>query len=271
MKMFTMSAKQLRIFIENRGINVSILTSFFKRIIDILFSSFGLLFFSLPLITAIFLIWRHDFKSPFYVSIRVGKDEKPFKIIKLRTMVVNAHKKGVDSTAKNDSRITPVGHFIRRYKLDEITQLWNVLKGDMSLVGPRPNVKSETDIYTSTEKNLLSVKPGITDFASIVFSDEGEILAGKANPDIAYNQLIRPGKSSLGLFYIKNNSIYIDVIILVVTILSIFSRSTALKINALILKNLKAPAELITTAKRKKELFPKPPPGSNKIVRTRKI
>jgi lipopolysaccharide/colanic/teichoic acid biosynthesis glycosyltransferase len=139
-----MSAKQLRIFIENRGINVSILTSFFKRIIDILFSSFGLLFFSLPLITAIFLIWRHDFKSPFYVSIRVGKDEKPFKIIKLRTMVVNAHKKGVDSTAKNDSRITPVGHFIRRYKLDEITQLWNVLKGDMSLVGPLPKIDNIT-------------------------------------------------------------------------------------------------------------------------------
>jgi lipopolysaccharide/colanic/teichoic acid biosynthesis glycosyltransferase len=247
------------------------LTSFFKRIMDILFSIFGLLFFSLPLITAIFLIWRNDFKSPFYVSIRVGKDEKPFEIIKLRTMVVNAQKKGVDSTAINDSRITPIGHLMRKYKLDEITQLWNVLKGDMSLVGPRPNVKSETDIYTSTEKKLLSVKPGITDFASIVFADEGEILAGKANPDIAYNQLIRPGKSALGLFYIKNQSIKIDIIILVVTTLSIFSRSMSLKINALILRKLKAPAELITTAKRKKELFPKPPPGSNKIVRTRKI
>jgi lipopolysaccharide/colanic/teichoic acid biosynthesis glycosyltransferase len=266
-----MYASQSRISTENRRINMSILNALFKRIMDILFSIFGLLFFSLPLITAIFLIWKHDFKSPFYVSTRVGKDEKPFKIIKLRTMIVNAHKKGVDSTAINDSRITPVGHFIRRYKLDEITQLWNVLKGDMSLVGPRPNVKSETDIYTSAEKKLLSVKPGITDFASIVFSDEGEILAGKASPDIAYNQLIRPGKSSLGLFYIKNKSIYIDVIILVVTILSIISRSTALKINALILKKLKAPAELITTAKRKKKLFPKPPPGSNKIVTSRKL
>jgi lipopolysaccharide/colanic/teichoic acid biosynthesis glycosyltransferase len=238
---------------------------------DILFSSFGLLFFSLPLITAIFLIWRHDFKSPFYVSIRVGKDAKPFKIVKLRTMVVNAHKKGVDSTAINDSRITPVGHLIRRYKLDEITQLWNVLKGDMSLVGPRPNVKSETDIYTSTEKKLLSVKPGITDFASIVFSDEGEILSGKENPDIAYNQLIRPGKSALGLFYIKNSKIHIDIIILMITILSIVSRSSALRINASVLKNLKAPLELITTAERKKKLFPKPPPGSNKIVTSRKL
>jgi lipopolysaccharide/colanic/teichoic acid biosynthesis glycosyltransferase len=201
----------------------------------------------------------------------VGKDERLFKIIKLRTMVVNAHKIGVDSTAINDSRITPVGHLIRRYKLDEITQLWNVLKGDMSLVGPRPNVKPETDIYTSVEKKLLSVKPGITDFASIVFADEGEILAGKENPNIAYNQLIRPGKSALGLFYIDNKGIKIDVIILVVTILSIFSRSTSLKINALILRKLKAPAGLITIAERKKKLLPKPPPGSNKIVRTRKI
>jgi len=250
---------------------MNIINAIFKRIMDIAFSILGLLVFSLPLIITIFLIWRHDFKSPFYVSIRVGKDEKPFKIIKLRTMIVNADKKGVDSTATTDSRITPIGHFVRRYKLDEITQLWNVLKGDMSLVGPRPNVKSETDIYTSTEKKLLSVKPGITDFASIVFSDEGEILAGKANPDIAYNQLIRPGKSSLGLFYIKKRSLYIDVAILVVTILSIFSRSTSLRINAFVLKKLKAPAELITTAKRKKELFPKPPPGSNKIVRTRKV
>ena len=250
---------------------MNILNAIFKRIMDIAFSILGLLVFSLPLIITIFLIWRHDFKSPFYVSIRVGKDEKPFKIVKLRTMIVNADKKGVDSTATTDSRITPIGHFVRRYKLDEITQLWNVLKGDMSLVGPRPNVKSETDIYTSTEKKLLSVKPGITDFASIVFSDEGEILAGKANPDIAYNQLIRPGKSSLGLFYIKNRSLFIDVVILVVTILSIFSRSTSLRINAFVLKKLEAPAELITTAKRKKKLFPKPPPGSNKIVRTRKI
>ena len=249
---------------------MSILTGTFKRLMDVFFSLFGLLVFSFPLVVVIFLIWRHDFRSPFYISARVGKNEKPFKIVKLRTMEINADKKGGDSTAVNDSRITPIGHFIRRYKLDEITQLWNVLKGDMSLVGPRPNVKSETDIYTNTEKELLSIKPGITDFASIVFSDEGEILSGKANPDIAYNQLIRPGKSALGLFYIKNTKIHIDIIILVITVLSIVSRSSALRINASVLKNLKAPRDLISTAERKKKLFPKPPPGSNKIVTSRK-
>jgi lipopolysaccharide/colanic/teichoic acid biosynthesis glycosyltransferase len=238
---------------------------------DILFSLFGMLIFSLPLIFVIILIWRHDFKAPFYISTRVGKNEKPFKLIKLRTMVMDADRQGIDSTALTDSRITPIGHFIRRYKLDEITQLWNVVKGDMSLVGPRPNVKSETDIYTITEKELLSVRPGITDFASIVFSDEGEILSGKENPDLAYNQLIRPGKSSLGLFYIKNNSIFIDVVILIITIISIVSRSTALRINAYILKRLGAPSELIALAKRKERLFPKPPPGSDKIVKSRKL
>jgi lipopolysaccharide/colanic/teichoic acid biosynthesis glycosyltransferase len=108
-------------------------------------------------------------------------------------------------------RITPVGQFIRGYKLDELTQLWNVLKGEMSLVGPRPNVKRETDLYTKVEKDLLTVKPGITDFASIVFSDEGEILSGQSDPDVSYNQLIRPGKSRLGLFYIKVRSIKTDI------------------------------------------------------------
>ena len=271
MKMFTTSATQLRNFTEVLKRSMRIFAAFIKRLMDIFFSVFSLLIFSLPLITVICLIWSHDFKSPFYISTRIGKDGNSFKIIKLRSMVINADSKGIDSTSINDSRITPIGHFIRKYKLDEITQLWNVLKGDMSLVGPRPNVKAETDIYTTIERQLLSVKPGVTDFASIVFSDEGEILADKANPDIAYNQLIRPGKSALGLFYIRNKRIYLDIIILVLTILSIFSRSTALKVIAYVLKKLKAPSDLIATAKRDKKLFPKPPPGSDKIVKSRKL
>lgn len=269
--MFTTSATQLRNFTEVLKKFMRIFTAFIKRLMDIFFSVFSLLIFCLPLITVIFLIWSHDFKSPFYISTRIGKDGKPFKIIKLRSMVINADKQGIDSTSINDNRITPIGNLIRKYKLDEIPQLWNVLKGDMSLVGPRPNVKSETDIYTNIERQLLSVKPGVTDFASIVFSDEGEILANKANPDIVYNQLIRPGKSALGLFYIRNKRIYLDIIILILTILSIFSRSTALKVNAYVLMRLNAPSDLVATAKRDKKLFPKPPPGSDKIVRTRKL
>ena len=242
-----------------------------KRIFDVIASLFGLLLFSPLLIFVTLLIYIQDFKSPFYISSRVGKDEKHFKIIKLRSMVINADKKGVDSTASNDERITRIGHFIRRYKLDELSQLWNVIKGDMSLVGPRPNVKRETDIYTFKEKELLTVKPGITDFASIVFADEGEILDGVPDPDISYNQLIRPGKSELGLFYILNQSFLLDLSILFLTVISIFSRGSSLTITTSILKKLGARIELVELASRKKPLIPMPPPGATKIVTTREI
>ena len=133
------------------------------------------------------LIWIHDFHSPFYIAPRVGKSGQVFNMVKLRSMVVHADKTGVDSTSSSDPRITPIGHIVRKFKLDEFTQLWNVLKGDMSLVGPRPNVKRETDLYTRVEKGLLSVCPGITDFSSIVFSDENEMLRDSKDPDIDYN------------------------------------------------------------------------------------
>ena len=150
-----------------------------KRLVDILASFFGLLITSPILLPVMFLIWKEDKKSPFYIAPRSGRNDMIFKMVKLRSMVVDADKSGVDSTSGNDMRITPIGHKIRRYKLDELIQLWNVLIGDMSLVGPRPNVKSETDLYTDIENGLLLVRPGITDFSSIVFSDEGEILEGK--------------------------------------------------------------------------------------------
>jgi len=242
---------------------------FMKRIFDIVTALAGLIFLS-PVLTLIILaIWLQDFKSPFYISERVGKNEKTFRMIKLRSMIVGADKKGIDSTSVNDSRITTVGKFVRKYKLDEISQLFNVIKGDMSLVGPRPNVKRETDIYTVEEKRLLGVKPGITDIASIVYADEGEILSNQSDPDIAYNQLIRPGKSKLGLFYVKNQSLFLDLQILVLTLLTIISRENALKFSAKLLKRNGADEELITLSYRKKVLIPTPPPGSNKIVTTR--
>jgi lipopolysaccharide/colanic/teichoic acid biosynthesis glycosyltransferase len=242
---------------------------FIKRIFDIVTALAGLIFLSPALILIILAIWLQDFKSPFYISERVGKNEKTFRIIKLRSMIVGADKKGVDSTSANDSRITTVGKIVRKYKLDELSQLFNVIKGDMSLVGPRPNVKRETDIYTVEEKKLLGVKPGITDIASIVFADEGEILSNQSDPDIAYNQLIRPGKSKLGLFYVKNQSLFLDLQILVLTLLTIISRENALKFSAKLLARNGADEELITLSTRKKVLIPTPPPGSNKIVTSR--
>ena len=152
----------------------------YKRLLDIVISSIGIILLFPFLLPVLFFVWKHDKKSPFYISPRVKKKFKIFNMIKLRTMVKNKKKEVINSTSENDIRITPIGKKIRKYKLDELTQLWNVLVGDMSLVGPRPNVKPEVDLYTAIEKNLLSVKPGITDFSSIVFSDEGKILEIKA-------------------------------------------------------------------------------------------
>ena len=194
-----------------------------KRLFDILASLLGLIVLSPVLLVFMYLVYRQDKHSPFYVASRVGKDGLMFKMLKLRSMSVNADKSGVDSTSVDDIRITPIGHKIRKYKLDEFTQLWNVLIGDMSLVGPRPNVASDTNLYTDIERGLLAVRPGITDFSSIVFSDEGEILEGKDNPDLAYNQLIRPWKSRLGLAYIENQSFLLDLQLIFYTIVAIIS------------------------------------------------
>ena len=240
-----------------------------KRIIDFTFSLIGLIICSPILIPVIIIVWMQDWHSPFYVAPRTGKGEKQFRMVKLRSMIVNAHKSGVDSTSSNDTRITGVGRFIRRYKLDELSQLWNVLIGDMSLVGPRPNVKRETDLYTIEEKKLFTLKPGITDFSSIVFSDEGDILKDKADPDIAYNQLIRPWKSKLGIFYIDNRSSLVDLKLIYLTVIAILSRDRALLKTSKLLKILNANDELVRVSLRHDILIPTPPPGSSKIVTNR--
>jgi lipopolysaccharide/colanic/teichoic acid biosynthesis glycosyltransferase len=240
-----------------------------KRLFDLVASAFGLVIASPVLLPVMFLVWWQDRHSPFYIAPRVGRNDTPFKMVKLRSMVVNADRSGVDSTGSNDNRITAVGRFIRRYKLDELTQLWNVLIGDMSLVGPRPNVKRETDLYTPIERKLLDVKPGITDISSIVFSDEGDILKDQADPDIAYNQLIRPGKSMLGLIYIEKQSLWLDIRLCFLTVIAILSRERALAGVQSILRNLHTPDEVLRLAARKEPLQPQPPPGGHKIVTSR--
>ena len=237
-----------------------------KRIIDIIFSLSGLLFFSPILIPFLISVWRYDKKSPLYISLRIGKNFEIFNLIKIRTMTVDADKKGISSTSDNDTRIIPKGQKIRKYKIDELTQLFNVLIGNMSLVGPRPNVKSEVDLYTEIEKELLSAKPGITDFSSIVFSDEGKILENKENPDLSYNQLIRPWKSRLGLIYIKHQSIFLDLELMIFTLVALISKPIALKWVVKKLEKFKVDQKIIEVAKRDKELSPFPPPGSDKIV-----
>lgn len=240
-----------------------------KRLFDLVASAIGLLVASPVLLPVMFLVWWQDRHSPFYIAPRVGCNDQPFKMIKLRSMVINADRSGVDSTSSSDHRITAVGRFIRRYKLDELTQLWNVLVGDMSLVGPRPNVKRETDLYTPLERKLLTVKPGITDISSIVFSDEGDILRDQTDPDIAYNQLIRPGKSILGLVYIENQSLWLDIRLCFLTAMAILSRERALAGVQGILRELGVSADILQLAGRQQPLVPQPPPGGDKIVTSR--
>jgi lipopolysaccharide/colanic/teichoic acid biosynthesis glycosyltransferase len=240
-----------------------------KRIFDIFFSLAGLIITSPVLFFMIVIIWLQDFHSPFYIPFRVGKDGILFPMYKLRTMVVKADSTGVDSTSLNDTRVTPAGKIVRSMKLDELFQLINVIKGDMSLVGPRPNVKRETDIYTDIERKLLTVKPGITDISSIVFSDLAEIIKDSNDPNIGYNQLVRPWKSRLGLLYIDHMSLILDIKLIIFTLVAIISKKSALKLITKMMKNLGISNEIIEVCKREKKLSPYPPPGSDKIIESR--
>lgn len=240
-----------------------------KRVFDIVLSVVGLLVMSPLLLIFMLLIWLQDRYSPFYIAPRAGRYGKTFHMIKLRSMVVGGDKSGIDSTSVSDERITWVGRLIRRYKLDEFSQLWNVLRGDMSLVGPRPNVLREVALYTKEEGHLLDVRPGITDLASIVFSDEGDILADSEDPDLKYNQIIRPWKSRLGLLYVKNHTFLLDLYIIGLTIIAIISRPLALQGVLRILKTLGADDQLLRVAQRQDLLQPYPPPGADHIITSR--
>ena len=240
-----------------------------KRAMDVVASSVGLLLASPFLIIACVLVWLEDRRNPFYVASRVGRAGRPFHMIKLRTMVVRADRTGVDSTAQDDPRITNVGRMLRRFKLDECSQLWNVLRGDMSMVGPRPQVSRDVRLYTGVERRLLDVPPGMTDFASIVFADEGTILEGSADPDLSYNQLIRPWKSRLGLHYIAHRSLWLDIRLVAATLLVVLSRRSALAWVADMLTETSADPVLTAVARRDAPLAAAAPPGATEVVQSR--
>ncbi|MFC1935251.1 sugar transferase [Chloroflexota bacterium] len=197
-----------------------------KRTFDVVFSLTTLVV-TAPLFILIALWIRADSTGPvFYRGVRGGLHGKPFWIFKFRTMVANADQIGGPSTADDDPRVTKAGRFLRKYKLDELPQLISVLRGEMSLVGPRPEVLQEVKFYSEEESALLTVRPGITDYASIVFSNEGEILVGSEDPHQAYREKIQPEKIRLGLEYVRDRSLWVDLKILGRTFLVIFgSRS----------------------------------------------
>jgi lipopolysaccharide/colanic/teichoic acid biosynthesis glycosyltransferase len=193
-----------------------------KRLFDIIVSFWGLLVCT-PLLLLIACLLKFDSRGPvLYRGPRVGRRGQPFFILKFRSMVVDADKRGASSTAQDDPRITAVGRFLRRFKLDELPQLLNVLLGEMSFVGPRPQVKWAVDLYTERERDLLSVRPGITDYASLYFRNEGEILAGSTDPDGDYLKIIAPKKIELGLYYVRSHNLAVDIKIILATCLSIF-------------------------------------------------
>lgn len=177
------------------------------RFFDILFSIIGLVLLS-PLFTALYLLIRIESQGGgFYSQERIGKNGKPFKLFKFRSMRIGSDKKGLITIGEKDNRITKTGFILRKYKLDELPQLWNVFIGDMSLVGPRPEVKKYTDLYTEEQKQVLQVRPGITDWASIKYVDENKILGEAKDPDEAYVNLIMPNKIKLNMVYIQHQTL----------------------------------------------------------------
>jgi lipopolysaccharide/colanic/teichoic acid biosynthesis glycosyltransferase len=188
-----------------------------KRLFDFVTASIVLLVVS-PALLAIAIAIRAGSPGPvFYRGARVGMGKRPFTMLKFRTMVIDADAKGPSSTSADDPRITRVGAFLRRFKVDEWPQFINVLKGDMSLVGPRPQVAWAVEGYSPEEQRVLTVRPGITDWASIKFSNEGEILKGSTDPDRDYMKLIHPEKMRLSLQYVDRMSFGTDLGILLRT------------------------------------------------------
>ncbi|OFX53618.1 MAG: glycosyl transferase [Bacteroidetes bacterium GWA2_30_7] len=194
----------------------------FKRLFDIFFSIFGLIII-LPVLLIISVFVFFDSKGGiFYLQKRVGKRNTNFNLFKFRSMIQNAEKTGLLTVGARDNRITKVGFFLRKYKLDELPQLLNVLIGDMSFVGPRPEVRKYVDLYNKEQLNVLNVKPGITDLASIRFINENEILAGYENPEDAYIKDIMPLKLKINLEYISKANVLTDIKIIIQTIFKVF-------------------------------------------------
>ncbi len=186
------------------------------RFCDIVLSCLGLLLLS-PLFAVVAVWIVIDNPGPiFYRQMRVGKDGKDFGLLKFRSMRVGADKSSLITIGEHDSRITRAGYYIRKYKLDELPQLWNVLTGDMSLVGPRPEVRRYVDMYTDEQRQVLTVRPGITDYASIEYIDENRILAQAEDPDRTYIEEILPAKIALNMRYIKHQTLgeYMKIIFL---------------------------------------------------------
>lgn len=193
-----------------------------KKLFDLFFSTLGIIVL-LPLIILLAIIVAIESKGGFiYIQKRVGKNGIIFNLLKFRTMYINSDKMGLLTVGNRDPRITKSGYYLRKYKLDELLQLFNVLIGDMSFVGPRPEVEKYVDLYTLNQRKILNVKPGITDIASIAYRSENQILSIQKNPELFYIQKIMPHKIRLNMVYLNNQNICYDFKIVFLTIFNIF-------------------------------------------------
>jgi lipopolysaccharide/colanic/teichoic acid biosynthesis glycosyltransferase len=189
-----------------------------KRIFDALAAAAGLLILS-PLLALLAAFVKLSSRGPvFYQQERIGRDGMVFRIVKFRSMYVGADQKGLAITAAGDARITSAGRVLRRFKLDELPQLWNVLKGEMSLVGPRPEVPRYVECYSAAQRRVLSARPGITDPASLLYRDEESILAGQPDADRYYREVVLPDKLNLNLEYLSRSSFFYDLSLILQTV-----------------------------------------------------
>lgn len=198
-----------------------------KRALDVTCSAIGLLALS-PVLLAVAVLVKLSSKGPvFYSQGRVGRDGKIFHIVKFRSMKDSPNGNGPVITSAGDDRVTPVGRLLRWSKMDELPQLWNVLTGDMSLVGPRPEHPKYVRDYTEEQRRVLAVRPGITDIASIVYRNEEAVLAQSSNPEWFYREVILPHKLSLNLEYVTDISLVRDLRLILETIKSLFAPNAA--------------------------------------------
>lgn len=195
-----------------------------KRLFDIIFSIIGLILLS-PFFLIMALWIKIDSKGTvFYKQERIGKNSKVFLLLKFRSMFIGSDKQGLLTIGGKDPRLTNSGYFIRKFKLDEFPQLLNVLSGDMSIIGPRPEVAKYVALYNKEQKKVLNVRPGISDLASIRFSNENELLEKAENPEIFYIAEIMPEKLRMNLEYVQNNNLWMDVKIIFLTFKKIISK-----------------------------------------------
>lgn len=194
---------------------------YLKRKVDIVLSLLGIILLSPLFLIIVLLILTDSGRPVLYRQARTGKGDIPFDILKFRTMIVDADKSSLLTIGLHDNRITRVGYYLRKYKIDEFPQLINVLKGEMSLVGPRPEVTKYTQLYTQQQKEVLSVRPGITDPASILLKNENEMIAASPDPEKFYIEKLIPEKVSINLQYIERMSLKNDLRIIIKTLFAI--------------------------------------------------